>query len=113
MYYRHNLPYQYPERSDDHMLKIKRVKEGKFDENYPYFPDGIGYCLMRGVYWCLINAIVFPLCRLIYGLRIHGKSELKKHRKLLKNGAITITSSPGLHSAFSETVSDAAAPQVM
>ena len=27
MYYRHNLDYTYPERSDQHMLELKRTRE--------------------------------------------------------------------------------------
>ena len=53
-------------------------------------PGGFWYKLMRGVYWLGINLIVFPLMRLTHGLRIYGKANLKKHKKALKNGAITV-----------------------
>ena len=91
MYYKHDLDIEYPDRCDAHMLKVERVKEIDFNESYPYLPRGWRYKLMRGIYWLLINLIVFPLCRLLYGLRIHGKKNLKKHKAVLKNGAITIS----------------------
>ena len=91
MYYKHNLDFEYPDRCDAHMLKVERIKQINFDENYPYLPRGARYKFMRGVYWLLINLIVFPLCRLLYGLRIYGKKNLKKHKTVLKNGAITIS----------------------
>ena len=91
MYYKHDLDFEYPDRCDAHMLKVERVKEIDFDESYPYLPRGARYKLMRGVYWLLVNLIVFPLCRLLYGLRIHGKKNLKRHKTVLKNGAITIS----------------------
>lgn len=91
MYYRHDLNYEYPDRPDEHMLKVKRVKEIAFDENYPYLPRGWRYRLVRVLYWILINTVVFPFCRLVYGLRIHGKENLKRHKTVLKNGAITIS----------------------
>ena len=40
MYYRHNLNYQYPERSDEHMITVKHLRDTHFDENYPYYPKG-------------------------------------------------------------------------
>ena len=91
MYYRHNLDYQYPDIPDEHMITVKHVRELTFDKDYPYLPRGVLYKLMRGAYWLLLNAIVFPVMRLSHGLRIYGKKNLKKNKKLLKNGAITIS----------------------
>ncbi|MBQ3063810.1 MAG: 1-acyl-sn-glycerol-3-phosphate acyltransferase [Clostridia bacterium] len=91
MYYRHNLDYQYPETCDEHMITVKRVRELTFDTEYPYLPRGLIYKFMRGVYWLLLNTIVFPVMRLSHGLRIYGKRNLKKYKKALKNGAITIS----------------------
>ena len=36
MYYRHDRNYTYPERSDQHMLELKRTREIHLDENYNY-----------------------------------------------------------------------------
>ena len=91
MYYKHDLAICYPEQCDEHMITVKRVKEIDFDEKYPYMPRGFRYKLLRAVYWLLINLIVFPICRLSHGLRIYGRENLKKHKKALKNGAITIS----------------------
>lgn len=91
MYYRHNLDYQYPDAPDAHMITVKRVREIDFDEDYPYLPQGFFYKCLRGVYWVLLNAIVFPVMRLSHGLRIEGRKNLKKHKKALKDGAITIS----------------------
>ena len=91
MYYRHKLDYVYPERSDEHMITVKRVREVKTDKDYPFLPKGFGYKLMRVFYWLLINLIVFPICRISHGLRIYGKENLKKHKDSLKGGAITIS----------------------
>lgn len=91
MYYKHDLNYEYPQKSDQHMLTVKHVREINFDENYPYIPKGIGYQLLRSLYWLALNLIVFPLLRLTHGLRIYGKKNLKKHKTVLKNGAITIS----------------------
>ncbi len=91
MYYRHELGYEYPERSDQHMIEVKHVRKVTLDENYPYLPQGALYKLLRGVYWLGLNLIVFPLMRLTHGLHIYGKKNLKKHKKALGNGAITVS----------------------
>lgn len=91
MYYRHNLNYQYPEHPDEHMLKVKRVREVKLDENYPYLQKGWWWKVKRAVFWTLVTLIVFPLMRLTHGLKIYGKKNYKKHKKAFKNGAITIS----------------------
>ena len=39
----------------------------------------------------LLRLVVFPLTRLIHGLRIYGRENLKKHKAELKGGAITIS----------------------
>ena len=91
MYYRHKLNYEYPERCDEHMIKVKRVRELKFDTEYPYLDKSRGFKFMRGIYWVLVNLIVFPITRLSHGLRIYGKENLEKHKDALKGGAITIS----------------------
>ena len=91
MYYRHNLDYKYPERSDEHMLLLKRTHEIKLDEKYEYMPRGFLFRIERAVVASLLHLIVFPLTRLTHGLRIYGKKNIKKHKKELKDGAITIS----------------------
>ena len=91
MYYRHNLNYTYPERSDEHMLVLKRTRELKLDKDYEYMPRGVWFRIKRALVACVLHLIVFPLTHLTHGLRIHGRKNLKKHKKELKHGAITIS----------------------
>lgn len=91
MYYRHQLDYDYPERSDEHMITVKHLRDTHFDENYNYIPSGAWYKFKRGVLWALLNTIVFPLCTIRHGVKIHGRKILRKHKKELKKGAITIS----------------------
>lgn len=91
MYYQHNLHYDYPERCDEHMLKVKRCREVKLDENYPYLQKTVWFKCQRAFYWVMQNAVIFWLLRITHGLKIHGKKNLKKHKAALKNGAITIS----------------------
>jgi 1-acyl-sn-glycerol-3-phosphate acyltransferase len=91
MYYRNDVGYEYPERCDEHMLKVKHKRDVKLDENYPYLQKSIWFKIQRVFYWLILNCVVFFVCRFTHGLRIYGKKNLKKHKKALKNGAITIS----------------------
>ena len=91
MYYRHNLDFVYPERSDEHMLYLKRTKKVNLDENYPYLLKGKWFKIKRFFIGIVLNIVVFPIMHLTHGLRIYGRENLKKHKDELKNGAITIS----------------------
>lgn len=90
MYYKEDLGYVYPERSDEHMITIERKRILNFDEKFDYLDKTKKYKLKRVIVWIMLNIIVFPLCTCIHGLRIHGKENKKKFKELYKNGFITI-----------------------
>ena len=73
MYYKHDLDYQYPERSDEHMITVKRVRDTNFDENYPYREKGFWLVVKRIVLQIALTVVVFPLMRITHGLRISGR----------------------------------------
>ena len=91
MYFRHDLPIEYPDKCDEHMIEVKHKRDVLLDEDYPYLQKGIWFKIVRVFYWIMINLIVFPLMRLTHGLKIYGKENLKKHKAALKGGAITVS----------------------
>lgn len=91
MYYRHNLDYTYPERSDAHMLELKRTRNIELDKDYPYMPQGILFRIERALVAVALHLVVFPVTHLTHGLRIYGRKNLRKHKEELKNGAITVS----------------------
>ena len=91
MYYRHELDIKYPEKSDEHMITVKHLRDVNFDENYPFRDRTFWYKVKRGLYFLLLNTIVFPVARIKHGLRIYGRKNLRKNKELLKDGAITIS----------------------
>lgn len=91
MYYKHNLNYIYPERSDEHMLHLKRTREIHLDKDYNYMPHGVWFKIKRALVAAVLHVIVFPIMHLTHGLRIYGRKNLKTHKEELKNGAITIS----------------------
>ena len=88
MYYRHNLNYQYPEKSDEHMITVKHIRDIAFDEIYPYYRKGIWQKIKRGALWVVLHLVGFPACTIRYGLKIHGRKKFKKYKKQFKNGDI-------------------------
>ena len=91
MAYRKDLGYVYPERSDEHMILVKHLRETHFDENFNYLDKSFFFKVKRVFLWLCLNTFVFFVCcTLTHGLKIHGKEKLKKNKELLKNGAITI-----------------------
>ena len=91
MYYRHDLDITYPDVCDEHMLKVDRKHPFPLDEKYPYYPRSFGYKMLRAMYFLLVNLIVFPVMRLSHGLRIDGMKNLRRNRRLLKKGTISVS----------------------
>lgn len=90
MYYKEDLGYVYPERSDQHMITVKHLRDTHFDEKYQYLEKGFWHKFKRGVLWVVLNLLAFPVCTIRHGLRIYGRKEFKKNKHLFKDGAITI-----------------------
>ena len=89
MYYRHNLDYKYPERSDEHMIEVKHLRDTNFDENFEYLPKGFWHKIKRGLLFITLNILAFPVCAIRHGLKIKGKENYRKNKKHFKNGAIS------------------------
>ena len=63
MYYKEDLGYVYPEKTDEHMITVKRIRKVTLDENYPYLQKGFWFGCLRAIYFLGVNIIVFPLLR--------------------------------------------------
>ena len=90
MYYRHDLPYEYPDRSDEHMITVKHLRDVTLDENYPYLQKSLWFKCQRVLLQIVLYGIMSWLLPITHGLRIDGRENLKKHKDLLKDGAITV-----------------------
>ena len=91
MYYRHDLPYEYPEKCDEHMITVKHLRDVVLDEQYPYLQKSFWFKCQRG-FLRFCQYTVLPLVMWVrHGLRIHGKEKLKEHKELFKDGLITVS----------------------
>ena len=83
--------YPYPEQTDKHYLVVKKDDGTVFDKNYPYVDKSKSFRFKQ--FWArvLLFAIVFPMSFVRMGLRIHGRKNLRKNKKLIKQGVISIS----------------------
>lgn len=91
MYYRHNADYQYPERCDEHMITVKKVREVSIDENFPYLQSGFRFSCGRVLVQVLMHVVMPLILPFSHGLKIYGRENLKKHEVLLKDGFISVS----------------------
>jgi 1-acyl-sn-glycerol-3-phosphate acyltransferase len=81
----------YPEKPDEHIVTYKFFRDVKVDENYPFLDKSFKFKFIRFFMHIGIYTLVFFLNPLLYGLKIEGRKNLRKHKKLFKNGAMTIS----------------------
>ncbi len=91
MYYKKDLGYKYPERSDEHMITVKHLRDTHFDENFNYYDKSNWMKFKRMILFICLNLFAFPICTIRHGVKIYGRKQFKKNKKLFKDGAITIS----------------------
>lgn len=80
----------YPGIPDQPLLSPKKLREVVLDENYPYLDKSFGARLRHVAIYAGIFALVFPLQKIRYGLKIVGRENITKNRRLLRGGAVTV-----------------------
>jgi len=81
----------YPDKPDGHMVDVVNLREINIDENYPFFDKSFKFRFIRTIMYLLIYTLVFFLNFVRFGIKIEGRKNLRKNRKLFKNGAMTIS----------------------
>ena len=85
------LPYEYPDLFEEHMLYVpKKADPPVLDENYPYVNKKLTFRLARFGILIVSQTIGFILVKLLKGLKSQNRKILKKYKKELKGGAISI-----------------------
>jgi 1-acyl-sn-glycerol-3-phosphate acyltransferase len=84
------LGLSYPEKLDAHMLETPE-SDLVLDEKYPFLDRSLGFRIKSAFLYLGIFTLVFFLSPLRFGLRIEGRRLLRKHRRLFKNGALTVS----------------------
>ncbi len=91
MKYRPDLHYVYPDQFDAHMITPTLIYDEKIlSPDYPYYDRNRFFVFKQSLFHLLFLILAVPLTRIRFGLRIKGRSVLRKHRKIFKDGAITV-----------------------
>lgn len=80
----------YPSNPGERILQSQKIRDITVDEKYPYLMKSCKEKFFHYLVYLGIFTFVFPLQWIRYGLKIKGKKNLRKNKKLLKNGAITV-----------------------
>lgn len=91
MYYRHNLPYEYPDRSDQHMIDVPHLRDVNCDENYPYLQKGFFFKLQRLLVRVCLYTILPVALWVRHGLKIHDKEKVRQYKDLMDSGFISVS----------------------
>jgi 1-acyl-sn-glycerol-3-phosphate acyltransferase len=85
------LGLSYPEQPDAHMFETPEQSDLVLDENYPFLDRSFAFRIRSALLYLGIFTLVFMVSPLRFGLRIEGRSILRKRRGLFKNGALTVS----------------------
>ncbi|MDR2501553.1 MAG: 1-acyl-sn-glycerol-3-phosphate acyltransferase [Treponema sp.] len=86
-----DLGIAYPASPDEHITPLIKVRDLMVDQNYPFLDRTWRFRFMRGLMHLGIFTLVFRLSPLRFGLKIEGRERLRKHRRLLQDGAMTVS----------------------
>lgn len=81
---------EYPEKPDQPILFPKKLREVVIDEHYPYLDKSFFARLRHVAIYLGIFVLVFPVQKVRYGLKIEGRENIRKNKKLFANGALTV-----------------------
>ena len=82
--------FPYPEETDRHYLEIRKDRGIVFDASYPYIDKSGWFRFKQKMVRILLNCIVFPVTAIRLGLKTEGRENLKKHKAVIDNGAVSV-----------------------
>lgn len=82
--------FSYPQVPDAQFIKTVKVRDVDVENGFPFLDKSIKSRIMGFLINAGIHLLVYPVSKIIYGLKIEGQENIKKNRKLLKNGAMTV-----------------------
>jgi len=67
------------------------LKDIDFDENYKFLDKSLKFKLLSFLLYLAACIVALPLNWIRYGVRVEGRDRLRKNRKLLSNGFLTVS----------------------
>lgn len=85
------ISFDYPNEYDKHMIEIKnKYPKPIFNESFEFINKKKSYRFKQWFIHLIMVSFVNIVARIRFGLRVHNRKILKKYKKELKGGAITI-----------------------
>jgi 1-acyl-sn-glycerol-3-phosphate acyltransferase len=85
------LGIKYPEDPFEHIIPPVKQVEFTLDEHYPFLDRSLKFRFLSVMLYLAIFTLVFILSPLRFRLKIKGRKILWKYRRLLKDGALTVS----------------------
>lgn len=67
-----------------------KSKDIKFDETYTYLDKSLKFKFLHFIIYLIAWFVAFPLNRIRFGLRIEGREKIRRNRKLIAGGVMTV-----------------------
>ena len=83
--------YKYPEIQDQHMMKVVEKYHPQLDENYVYRDKSFSWRFRHFWLNVFLNTVVLPVVVVRYAVKVKGRENLRRNRKLLKDGFVTVS----------------------
>lgn len=83
--------FPYPLDTACHYLGVKKDNGNVYDENYKYIDDSKRFKFIQFLSRIVLVLIVWPFQWMRMGLKIKGRKNIRKNKKLLKQGAISVS----------------------
>ena len=80
----------YPKYTDQHYIDVTEDDGTVFDKDYPYVDKTKKFKFKQFFIRAGLYTLVFPFSYVRMGLKIRGRKNLRKNKRLLKNGALSI-----------------------
>lgn len=97
--YLHDVNLKYPHVDDQHMSHLLKRRDYVYDKNFPYRLKGFKNRLLTLLYRAGLILFAIPVVKIMYGLKIEGKKNVKKYKEMTKNKAMISISN---HTVFSD-----------
>ncbi|MBB5217755.1 1-acyl-sn-glycerol-3-phosphate acyltransferase [Treponema rectale] len=84
------LKIAYPARPDESMRNPEKVNDIDIENDFDFLQKSFSRRIWKAVIYAGIFFLVFPLSKILYGIKISGRENIRKNKRLLKNGAMTV-----------------------
>lgn len=81
--------YPFPNDTSAHYIKLKKQNNVILDDKYPYIDKRKRFLFIQALVRFILVILVMPLSRIKLGLRIKGRKNIRRNKKILNNGFIS------------------------